>query len=93
MRKQKLEMIRQKLDKLFLEHTAKRNWRLTKGMLESIVQILNETDCNPTHYVNPDPEISQVVAVSFNAVAIPYCANVLDPVVPVPAKKSVSVVI
>ncbi len=48
MRKQKLEMIRKKLDQLFLEHTTKRNWRITKGMLESIVQILNDTDCNPT---------------------------------------------
>jgi hypothetical protein len=48
MRKQKLEIVRKKLDELFLEHTAKRNWRITKGMLESIVQILNESSCNPT---------------------------------------------
>jgi hypothetical protein len=48
MRKQKLEIVRKKLDELFLEHTAKRNWRITKGMLESIVQILNESNCNPT---------------------------------------------
>jgi hypothetical protein len=39
------------------------------------------------------PEINQVVEVIFTAVAIPYCANDLLPVVPVPAKYIVSVVI
>jgi hypothetical protein len=40
----------------------------------------------------PLPEISHVVEVSFTAVATPYSASVLDPVVPGPAKYIVSVV-
>jgi hypothetical protein len=45
----------------------------------------------PTH-VKLVPEIIHVVVVSFNAVATPYCANDLDPVVPAPARYNVSVV-
>lgn len=48
MREEKLEAIRRRLDKLFIEHHCQRNWRVTKGVLESIVELLNDTDCNPT---------------------------------------------
>jgi hypothetical protein len=46
-----------------------------------------------TPYVNPVPEISQVVEVILIAVATPYCASVLVPVEPVPARYIVSDVI
>jgi hypothetical protein len=45
------------------------------------------------HYVSPFPLIIQVVDVVFTAVAIPWAARVLEPVVPAPAKYIVSVVI
>lgn len=45
------------------------------------------------YYVNPVPEIIQRVDVTLIAVATPFAARVLDPVVPVPAKTNVSVVI
>jgi hypothetical protein len=45
------------------------------------------------HQVNPLPEISHVVEPVFIAVATPFAANVLEPVVPAPANVNVSVVI
>jgi hypothetical protein len=45
------------------------------------------------HQLRPVPEIIQLVLPIFNAVAIPFAASVLDPVVPAPARVRVSVVI
>jgi hypothetical protein len=45
------------------------------------------------HYVNPFPLITQIVEVIFTAVAMPRAARVLVPVVVVPARYIVSVVI
>jgi hypothetical protein len=44
-------------------------------------------------HVRPLPEINQVVEVILIAVAEPYCARLLDPVVPAELKYIVSVVI
>jgi hypothetical protein len=44
-----------------------------------------------SYYVSPVPLIYQVVAATLTAVAIPWAANVLEPVVPVPARYIVSV--
>ncbi len=47
MKEKALNKIRKQLDDLYLEHGSYKNWKITKSVLQTVIDILNEADCNP----------------------------------------------